>query len=257
LDALTGEKRWVHRLDHIPQKGFYENSGLEFDPIDILHQEGDGIAMSRWIFSPDGKTVTVDKWNAFAKLDTGDGAVWVPRGSWNYGARHQDRFPGEAPRRPLVVFRDGEVYGQLNASTDVFRRDFDADAINNFNGKWITGWQASRSAKTGGNPFRTYRVAEGAEWTVDAFTPPEEKVKPFKKGTQLFNDVHAMALAGNGRLYAVHKDGRLKVFDTTVGKVVAERQVPSPIWDGLAIASGNLFLSTRSGELLCLGNAPL
>ena len=81
LDALTGEKRWVHRLDHIPQtadptgknpyKGFYENSGLEFDPIDILHQEGDGIAMSRWIFSPDGKTVNVDKWNAFAKLDTG------------------------------------------------------------------------------------------------------------------------------------------------------------------------------------------
>ena len=263
LDALTGEKRWVHRLDHIPQKadstgknpfkGFYENSGLEFDPIDILHQEGDGIAMSRWIFSPDGKTVSVDKWNAFAKLDTGNGAVWVPRGSWNYGARHQDRFPGEAPRRPLVVFRDGEVYGQLNASTDVFRRDFDADAIKNFNGKWITGWQASRSAKTGGKPFRTYRVAEGARWTVDAFTPPEEKAKPFKKGTQLFNDVHAMALSGNGRLYVVHKDGRMKVFDVTDGKVLAERQVPSPVWDGLAIAEGNLFLSTRSGELLCLG----
>ncbi|SVB01303.1 uncharacterized protein METZ01_LOCUS154157, partial [marine metagenome] len=78
IDALTGEKQWVHRLDHIPQKadpsgknpfkGFYENSGLEFDPVDILHKEGDGIAMSRWIFSGDGKTVAVDKWNAFAKL---------------------------------------------------------------------------------------------------------------------------------------------------------------------------------------------
>jgi hypothetical protein len=34
----------------------------------------------------------------------------------------------------------------------------------------------------------------------------KEKAKPFKKGTQLFNDVHAMALSGNGRLYAVHKD---------------------------------------------------
>ena len=263
LDALTGEKRWVHRLDHIPQtadstgknpfKGFYENSGLEFDPIDILHQEGDGVAMSRWIFSLDGKTVSVDKWNAFAKLNTGNGAVWVPRGSWNYGARHQDRFPGEAPRRPLVVFRDGEVYGQLNASTDVFRRDFDADAVKNFNGKWITGWQASREGRKGEKPFRTYRVAEGAQWTVDAFTPPEEKAKPFKKGTQLSNDVHAMALSGNGRLYAVHKDGRLKVFDTADGSVLAERQVPSPVWDGLAIAEGNLFLSTRSGELLCLG----
>ena len=265
LDALTGEKRWVHRLDHIPQKadpsgknpykGFYENSGLEFDPIDILHQEGDGIAMSRWIFSPDGKTVDVDKWNAFAKLDTGGGEVWVPRGSWNYGARHQDRFPGESPRRPLVVFRDSSVFGQLNASTDVFRRDFDADAVKNFNGKWITGWKASQEGRKGGKPFRTYRVAEGAKWTVDPFTPAEEKDKPYKKGTQLFNDVHAMALAGNDRLYAVHKDGRLKVFDTSNGKVLAERQVPSPIWDGLAIAKGNLFLSTRSGELLCLGAA--
>ncbi|SVB01302.1 uncharacterized protein METZ01_LOCUS154156, partial [marine metagenome] len=149
------------------------------------------------------------------------------------------------------------VYGQLNASTAVFRRDFDTEAVKKFNGKWITGWQASRSAKSGEKPFRTYRVAEGAKWTVDIFTPAEERNKPYKRGIQLSNDVHAMALAGNGRLYAVHKDGRLKVFDTTVGKVVAERQVPSPTWDGLAIASGNLFLSTRSGELLCLGNAPL
>jgi outer membrane protein assembly factor BamB len=255
LDALTGKKKWVHRLDHIPQKGFYENSGLEFDPIDILHQEGDGIAMSRWIFSADGKTVAVDKWNAFAKLDTGGGSVWVPRGSWNYGARHQDRFPGESPRRPLVVFRDGAVYGQLNASTDIFRRDFDAESAKKFDGKWITGWQAARSGRSGGKPFRTYRVAEGAKWTVDPFTAVEEKAKPFKKGTQLYNDVHAMALAGNGRLYAIHKDGRMKVFDVAEGKVIAERQVPSPIWDGLAIAGGNLFLSTRAGELLCLGAA--
>ncbi|MCB1230278.1 MAG: PQQ-binding-like beta-propeller repeat protein [Verrucomicrobiae bacterium] len=117
VDPMTGEKRWVHRLNDIPQKadptgqnpyeGFYENSGLEFDPVDILHVEGDGLAMSRWIFSADGKNVDVDKWNAFAKLDTGGGEVWVPRGSWTYGARHQDRFRGEAPRRPLVVFRDG------------------------------------------------------------------------------------------------------------------------------------------------------
>jgi len=265
VDALTGKKHWVHRLDHIPQKadptgknpfkGFYENSGLEFDPVDILHQEGDGIAMSRWIFSGDGKKVSVDKWNAFAKLDTGGGPVWVPRGSWNYGARHQDRFPGESPRRPLVVFRDGAVYGQLNASTDVFRRDFDAEGVKKFSGQWITGWQAARTGRSGGKPYRTHRVAEGAKWTVDPFTPAEEKNKPYKKGMQLFNDVHAMALAGNGRLYAVHKDGRMKVFDAADGKVVAERQVPSPIWDGLAIADGNLFLSTRTGELLCLGSA--
>ena len=76
-----------------------------------------------------------------------------------------------------------------------------------------------------------------------------------KYGTQLYNDIHALALAGNGRLYAVHKDGRLKVLDTEKGTVVASRKVPAPMWDGLAIAAGKVFLSTLSGEVLCLGKA--
>lgn len=54
----------------------------EFDPVDILHQEGDGIALSRWIISLDGKKVTVNKWNALDKLRTGsahDSRVRRPR----------------------------------------------------------------------------------------------------------------------------------------------------------------------------------
>ena len=264
LNPLTGKKQWVYRLDHMPQKGdptgknpyagFYENSGLEFDPIDILHEEGAGIAMSRWIFSTAGKLLSVDKWNAFAKLNTGGGTAWVPRGSWTYGARHQDRFRGEAPRRPLVVFRDGTVYGQLNASTDIFRRDFDAMAVKKFNGKWITGWAAAGEGRKGGKPFRTYRVAEGAKWVVDAFIAPEDKATPIKPGTQLYNDIHALALAGNNRLYAIHKDGRLKVFNTATGAIIIERWVPAPMWDGLAIAQGQIFLSTKQGGIICLGN---
>ena len=266
VDPLTGKKRWVHRLDHMPQKadptgknpykGFYENSGLEFDPVDIIHEEGDGIAMSRWILSSEGKLVSVDEWNAFAKLDTGGGAVWVPRGSWTYGARHQDRFKGEAPRRPLVVFRDGKVYGELNGSTDIFRRDFDAKAVKKFDGKWITGWKAGKDARAGKKTaFRSYRVASGAKWTVDVFTPAAKKPGKIKAGTQLYNDIHALALSANGRLYAVHKDGRLKVLDTARGSVIASRKVPAPMWDGLAIASGKVFLSTLSGEVLCLGES--
>jgi hypothetical protein len=220
--------------------------------VDILHEENGGVAMSRWIFSDAGKLRSVDKWNAFAKLDTGGGAVWVPRGSWTYGARHQDRYRGEAPRRPLVVFRDGKVYGQINGSTDIFRRDFDDVSVAKFDGKWITGWAAGSMARKGGKPFRTLRVAEGAKWIVDPFLSPAEKAKPVKPGTQLYNDIHALALAGN-RLYAVHKDGRLKVFNTADGKVLASRKVPPPMWDGLAIASGRLYLTTKAGEVLCLG----
>ena len=97
-------------------------------------------------------------------------------------------------------------------------------------------------------------MAEGAKWSVNAFKGNASKEVPFKPGTQLYNDIHAMVLAAN-RLYAVHRNGRLKVFDTTDGKVVAQRQVPAPMWDGLAIAQSKLYLSTKAGEVLCLGAA--
>lgn len=254
VDACTGERRWVHRIDTVPQAGYYENSALEFDPVDILHCEGDGIAMSRWILSGDGKRVDVDKWNGFAKFDTGKGPVWVPRGSWTYGARHQHRFPGEAPRRPLVVFRDGSVFGSLDGTTELFRRDFDAGDVKHFDSKWITGWEAGKIHKDGGKPYRAYRIAREATWIRDHFTPDAAKVKPMPPNAQLHNDLHAMALAGNDLLFVAHKDGRLKAIGATDGSVVAEARVPQPAWDGLAIAGGHLFLATQTGELLCLGD---
>ncbi len=253
IDPLTGRRRWVHRLDTIPQKGFYENSALEFDPIDILHQEGDGIAMSRWILSRDGKKVSVDKWNAFARLDTGGGAVWVPRGCWTYGPRHQARFRGEAARRPLCAFRDRVVLSSFNASTGLFRRDFDIEHGEKFNSKWMTGWEAGKIASKGGNPYRTYRLAEKAAWKVDPFASKAAAGKAPLSPARGQNEVYGMAMAGDGRLFVVHKDGRLKVIAVADGAVLSECQVPPPLWDGLAIANRRLYLSTQAGELVCIG----
>ena len=253
VDPMSGRKHWVHRLDTIPQAGYYENSALEFDAVDILHQEGDGIAFSRWIISPDGKNVTVDKWNAFAKLDTGNGAVWVPRGCWTYGPRHQARFRGEATRRPLCTFRDHVVLSSFNGSTSLFRRDFDIEHGEQFNTKWITGWESAQQGSKGGTPYRTYRLAEKAAWKADPFTPASEPNKPSVLGDQINNEVYGMAMAGDGRLFVVHKDGRLKVVSAADGSVLAERQVPPPAWDGLAIAGKRIYLSSEAGELVCIG----
>ena len=254
VDPMTGQRHWVKRIDSVPQKGFYENSGLEFDPFDILHAEGDGIAMSRWIISGDGKEVDVDKWNAFAKLNTGAGEVWIPRGSWTYGARHQDRFRGEAERRPLTVFRDNDVYSSLDGNTNVFRREFNLAAGEEFNSKWITGWEAARTAREGGKPYRNQRIAKNSQWTKDPFASEDEVQEDPKYGVQLHNEIHAMALASNDKLYVIHRDGRLKVISTETGYVVDETEVPAPAWDGLAIAEGRLYLTTNTGELVCLGD---
>ena len=253
VDPMTGERHWVKRIDSVPQKGFYENSGLEFDPFDIMHAEGDKLAMSRWILSRDGKEIDVDKWNAFAQLNTGDGEVWVPRGSWTYGARHQHRFRGEASRRPLAVFKDNNVYSSLDGSTEVFRREFTKDHADEFNNKWITGWEAARTARDGGKPYRSHRIAAGATWTKDPFAEIDEVKEDPEYGTQLYNEIYAMALSGDGKLYAVHRDGRLKVISTETGYVIKETKVPPPAWDGLAIADEQLFLTTQDGRLVCLG----
>jgi len=252
MEPVTGQQLWMHQLDTIPQKGFYENSGLEFDPIDILHQEGDGITLSRWILTRDGKTAKVDKWNAFARLDTGGGAVWVPRGCWTYGPRHQDRFRGEAPRRPLCVFRDHVVLSSFNGSTELFRRDFDLEGGEQFNSKWITGWEAAQKGNKGKNPFRTYRLAEKTNWRSDPFTPAEQR-KPRVPGAQMSNELYVMAMAGDGRLFVGHKDGRLKVVSGADGSTLAETKVPPPAWDSLAIANRQLYLVSQAGELLCIG----
>ena len=252
IDPLTGTKHWVHRIDTIPQKGDYENSGLDFDPFDILHAEGDRIALSRWLISKDGKDMKVDKWNAFAKVDTGSGACIIPRGSWTYGARHQHRFAGEARRRPLTAFRDNTVYGSLNGTTELFRRDYSVDDVEKFNRKWITGWAAAGMARKGEKPYRTYKIADKAKWIHDLFTPEEQKKKPVRRGTQLYNRLHAIALAANA-LYVAHEDGRLMKLSPDEGKKLDEFQIPTPAWDGMAIAEGRLFITTQSGELICLG----
>lgn len=252
IDPLTGTRHWVHRIDTIPQKGDYENSGLDFDPFDILHAEGDRIALSRWLISKDGKDMKVDKWNAFAKVDTGSGACIIPRGSWTYGARHQHRFPGEARRRPLTAFRDNTVYGSLNGTTELFRRDYDVEDVEKFNRKWITGWAASGMARKGEKPYRTYKIADQAKWIHDLFTPEELKKKPVPRGTQLYNRLHAIALAENA-LYVAHEDGRLLKLTKDEGKKLDEFQIPTPAWDGMAIAENRLFITTQSGELICLG----
>ncbi|MCX7827164.1 MAG: hypothetical protein N2689_16665, partial [Verrucomicrobiae bacterium] len=227
--------------------------GLEFDPFDILHQEEDNITLSRWKFSRDLKEVTVDKWNAFATINTGRGAVCVPRGWWTYGPRHQHRFPGEPSRRPLCVFRDRVLYSSLDGTTELFRRDFNLEQGEVFIDKWITGWAAANIARLGGAPYRTHHLAQKATWKFDPFTPAGEAKQPKPKGAQLYNDLHALALAGDGRLFVVHKDGRLLSLSTENGRVLDQTRVPQPAWDGLAIANQRLFLTTQTGELVCLG----
>ncbi|MFV1965893.1 MAG: PQQ-binding-like beta-propeller repeat protein [Pirellulaceae bacterium] len=240
VEPATGAMQWVQRLDTVPQQGFYENSGLEFDNFDLLHREGDHVAMSRWIFSRDGKQMSVDKWNAFAKLNTGQGASVVPRGCWSYAPRHQRRIPSYTHRRPLLAFRDNVLVGCLQGGKTIYRREFTEEEVAKFDTKWMTGWAAGQISQKGEMPWRSHRLAEGAKWQVDVFEAPSR------------DQIGAMTLAAD-RLYLVGSSGELRVHSALDGKLLDKRPLAATTWDGLAVAGGRLYVSTTDGKVLCLG----
>jgi outer membrane protein assembly factor BamB len=241
VDPPSGQIHWVRRLDSIPQKGFYECSGLEFDNFDLLHREGDKVGMSRWVFDRETGDMSLDRWAAFAKLNTGGGDAMVPRGCWSYAPRHQRRIPSFTHRRPLAVFRDNVLYGGLQGEATAYRRDFNLEGGETFDTRWITGWAASGLSRDGKMPWRSHRLAEKAAWRVAVFE--EANSAP---------SIDAMLLAGE-RLLLAGSTGELRVLSTVDGKQLAQASLPAPLWDGMAVAHGRLYYSTRDGRLLCLG----
>ena len=57
------------------------------------------------------------------------------------------------------------------------------------------------------------------------------------------------APAGDGRRFVIHK-----VISAANGTVLDETRVPPPAWDGLAIANRRLCLTTKKGDVLCIGD---
>lgn len=253
VQPASGKIRWVRRLDSVPQKGFYECSALEFDNFDLLHCQGDGVAMSRWVFDRQTGQMSLDRWAAFAKLNTGGSAAMVPQGCWSYAPRHQRRIPSYTPRRALVVFRDNVLFGCLQGSSTVYRRDFNLEGGEQFDTKWITGWDASKLSREGKMPWRSHRLAEKASWQVDVFGKETGGPTNEHQPTNLRSvPIEAMVLSRD-RLLVAGSDGQLRVLSAADGKQIARQTLPAPLWDGMAVARGRLYYSSREGQLLCLG----
>ncbi len=241
VEPASGKIGWVQRLDSVPQTNFYDCSALEFDNFDLLYREGDNVSMSRWSFNRRSGEMSIDRWAVFAKLDTGGGAVMAPRGCWTYAPRHQARIKSYQPLRPLTVYRDKVLFGSLQGSSTVFRRDFNLEGGEQFDTKWMTGWAASSLSQKGEMPWPNHRLAEKTTWKVD----------PLGTGKDA-PPIHAMAFAGD-KLLLAGGNGELRVVAAGDGSLLHEAKLPEPLWDGMAVARGRVFYSTRDGQVVCLG----
>jgi len=80
---------------------------------------------------------------------------------------------------------------------------------------------------------------QGARWNVtDATGAP----------------VNAMVLAGE-HVYCASEGGKLAVFSTSDGGLIATQDLAPIVWDGMAAANDCLYVSTKAGEIVCLGKA--
>ena len=242
VEPQSGRIRWVKCLDTLPNKGFYESSGLEFDNFDLLQQAGDSLAMSRWSFDRATGQMGCKPREAFVRLDTDGFGVWAPRGCWSYAPRHQPRHRQETPQRGLAVFRASTLWGSLDDGRTLYRRDFHFDRSEKFDPTWMTGWAAGENAsKKTGDYWLSQRLARQAAWSVPVYSETEKKQR-----------VVAMVLAADS-LFAAGSEGGLIEFSATDGRVIARTELDKPVWDGMAAAGGRLFVSTQTGDVICLG----
>jgi hypothetical protein len=245
LEPATGRIRWQKCLDRVPHKDFYESSAMDFENFDLLHREGDAVAMSRWLFDRATGKMTCDAKSGFARLVTGGSGVLVPRGSWSYAPPHEPETWPERPfLRPLVAFRDNSLYICSQDRRTVFRRDFHLDKGEKFNTDWYGGAGPDTWNAKYGMLWRAQRLSHDAAWSAVPF--------PLSEGRQT---ISAVVLTGDV-LWVASSRGGLRGLDTKHGRLLTRLAVPPAAWDGMAAAGGRLFLSTQNGRVVCLGSEP-
>jgi outer membrane protein assembly factor BamB len=220
--------------------------------------------MGRWQLDPASGKLGCDWKNGFYYCRTGGVGVMAPRGVWTYGQR---MFKGDGgyltKKRPLAAFRDGTIFTSSYDKNWLHRVDFTPESIAAFKGEWHTH---RRRPPPWIQSYWHLRGTNNATWTAtEIFGIPEPRGFsrgggwPWKPSEVLGADrglddqgIGAMVLAGD-TVFVAGKQGRLLAYAAADGKKLAERDLPPPVWDGMAAANGRLYVSTADGKVLALG----
>jgi len=92
-----------------------------------------------------------------------------------------------------------------------------------------------------------------ADKTLFVAGPPDvsDEVRAFYKPDD--PEVHD-ALARQEAAFENRKGGLLLAVSASDGKELARYPLDSvPVWDGMAVAGGRLFMATMDGKVMCLG----
>jgi hypothetical protein len=238
VDAISGEIRWSQVVNDLSDHRYYAAAGLEFDNCDLMVCEGDTVAMSRWQFDLETGDLSTVARSGFAHYSTGDSGVIAPRGHWSYGPR-MGRSGDRIRRRPLVAFRDNVLISSTDNRRGLFRRDFKDGECEAFDTEWYSYRKVAKAPTEGGELSRSERLQQDSKWS---------------KSTVSDSPINAMVLAGD-HVYCATEVGKLAVFSINQGEQVGTLDLSPVVWDGVAVAEGHMYVSTKAGEVICLGQA--
>ncbi len=238
---------------------------------DIL-SASDGLVYMRWLaFDDNGKAAKVKPhlFSATGFLDD----TWWHRTYWQYGTWMQGGFGGwpkaaqQAPAGRLMVTADDLVF---SFDRSKYESGNGGNAHAGHVGVVKYDYQDSGLVAPSQNPYLLYAAA-----IPDAFPAPTSKAAKWRRDehlkwrTSVPVLVRAMLLADKTLFLAgpnagvdnaglaqlqTEQPGKLLAVSSTDGQILAQRSLDTaPVFDGMAAASGRLFLATLDGKILCLG----
>jgi hypothetical protein len=278
LDATTGEKLMEKRIysrdpvtgDQEPDAGHDLPGGLS----DILASDGKTIFMRDFQFHLDAvpqeptlKGVLPENLkphihNTAGYLDD----TWAHRTYWYYGTKMRSGYGGWAAASRstfsgrIMVRDDQNLYGYGRRTVD---NDFRSAPALGFYGKRDThlyrGPLQNSAESTGkrvkgrATPELAYTWSNACDLHVRAMAIADDKL--LVAGTRDILTTDAMTpelIAEQAALLESDKEQVFRIYSKTDGSELSQFKLDAkPVFDGMAVAGGRVFLSTEAGELVC------
>ncbi|MHC4406956.1 MAG: outer membrane protein assembly factor BamB family protein, partial [Planctomycetota bacterium] len=275
LDAATGRVLNVLELDVEEKKRDGGTAGAGYLP-DVLSTDGDSIFMRSARFDLDlvrQKDDVPHLWSSVGFLDDS----WWHRTYWQIGTSMSSGWGGWAragqrvPAGRLLVADGPRVFGfgRNQYDTPGAHVGVDADGvwgpIGREQGRWTFYHLFGRTMNApAGKPPRRKAAKQAASELVWTRRIPVVGRAMVLAGETLFvagpphkvSEIPHEPSGADPLAEALEADrgGRLVAVSATDGKTLADHELKSsPVFDGMAAAQGRLYLSTKSGEVVCMG----
>ena len=262
LDVATGKVVASRRFDSLdPESGEQPKDivvGFGFDPPrvalpGILSADGDDVFMRHLRFDLSFASRKLDRKHLYSSAGLLDD-TWWHRGYWQYGTTMGAGYHGwhlsgnETPAGRILVFDSRHVYGYGRKIYDK-NQGGHMSAVGPGYHLFCEPMDPPRQAEPGKasqkKPSRNQPLfSRSFEWSVSTKAPVVAMV--------LTNNV--LYVATTPKLWAKEPaSGQLVAVDPNSGKVLGELPLPAaPVFDGMAAATGGLYIALRDGHIACL-----